>query len=103
MTAALTHPATDKNWWLSWYNIHSCDAFELHSPWWVSGVRMADDADTIVAAIRAPSETAAKAKIIAAYDRPPVASLEWRFCNERPDDWSPFSDRFQRSDWMRWP
>jgi hypothetical protein len=96
--------ADDKNWWVSWYNTHTGDAFELHSPWWVSGTRMSDDADTIVAAIRAPSEKAAKGKVIAAYDRPPVTSLEWRFCEERPEDWSPFgSDRFPQAAWMQWP
>ena len=93
----------DKNWWISWYNTHPRDAFELHSPWWISGIR-ADDADTIVAAVHAPSEDEAKAKIIAAYDRPTVTSLEWRFCEERPADWSPFgSNRFPQAEWMKWP
>jgi len=28
--------------------------------------------------------------------------VEWRFVEERPDDWSPFSDRFPQADWMEW-
>ena len=93
----------NRNWWVSWYNSGRRDAFELHSPWWVSGTRLDDDADTIVAAVRAPTEKDAKAKIITAYDRPAVSSLEWRFCKPQADDWQPFNDRFPRSDWMRWP
>jgi hypothetical protein len=29
--------------------------------------------------------------------------LQMRFIDARPDDWSPFSDRFVRGDWMQWP
>lgn len=29
--------------------------------------------------------------------------LEWPFCVEKPAGWAPFSDRFSRTEWMRWP
>lgn len=96
-----------KNFWLSWFG-NRC-GYELHWPWWISGYRMDGDDETgaldtpsICAAVRAPNEAAAKALIIAAYDEPP-GELEWRFCNERPDDWSPFNERFPKADWMQWP
>lgn len=91
-----------KAFWLSWYNVQSIETFELHRPWWISGYRDSDDAETVCAAIIAPDEKRAKALILAAYDKPPK-SVEWRFCEERPNDWTPFNDRFQRADWMRWP
>lgn len=90
-----------KAFWVSWYNVLPIGSFELHRPWWISGYR-ADDAETMCAAIIAPDEEGAKALVMAAYDEPPE-EVEWRFCEERADDWSPFNDRFQRANWMRWP
>lgn len=99
-----------KNFWISWYWPEALGTFELHSPWWQSGSRVAmnmktkeviEDTPTIVAAVRAENEDAAMGIIIAAFDKKP-ASLEWRFCEERPSDWSPFSSRFPRGDWMKW-
>lgn len=90
----------DRSFWLSWYATKSMGEWELHSPWWISGSRMSDDADCVCAAVRAESETKAKIKIILSYDQPP-AQIEWRFCEERPDEWSPFSDRFPRAAWMQ--
>lgn len=55
-----------KKFWLSWYG--STVPFTLETPWWISGVRMSDDANTIVAALRADSEDAAKETILAAHD-----------------------------------
>lgn len=92
-----------KNYWLSWYG--NSMAFELHWPWWVSGYRMDDnETPTIVGSVRAPNEWIAKEIVTASYDDPPP-SLEWRFVEERPDDWTPYeSDRFPRADWMPdWP
>jgi hypothetical protein len=90
-----------RNYWLSWYHdIDALGAFELHSPWWVSGTRL-DGADTVCAAIKAENEDAAKAAVVAAYDTPPD-TLEWRFCERQPDVWSPFNTRFQRSAWIQW-
>lgn len=86
--------------WVSWYATDT--DFEIHSPWWQSGFRASDDAPAIVAAVLADNEHAAKACIISSHDRPP-ADLEWRFCDERAPDWSPFGSRFPRADWMRWP
>jgi hypothetical protein len=89
-------------WWVSWYATKSAGPFTLHTPWWESGWRMSDDAGTVVAAVLAPTEDAAKEVVLAAHDARPAA-LEWRFVNSRPADWTPFCDRFQRANWMRWP
>lgn len=86
--------------WVSWWLKEADGAFELHSPWWISGERM-DGAQSVCAAIRAESEAAAQGMVLASYDRRP-ADLEWRFCEARPVEWSPFSSRFRRADWMKW-
>lgn len=113
-----------KRWWISWrHYAEHYSPFEIHTPWWVSG--SAHDFETICAAVIAPTEEAAKAKIIASYDEPPknpddleiwdmpesggVVKIDpsigivWRFCNMRADDWSPYGDRFQEPDWAKWP
>lgn len=87
-------------YWLSWWMKEADGAFELHSPWWISGERP-DGSRPVVAAVRAESEEAAKEAVMAAYDRRPAA-LEWRFCEPRPADWSPFGSRFPRAGWMQW-
>lgn len=96
-----------KRFWLSW-TAKDEGPFTLWSPWWISGAALYTDGKdilerpTICAAVIAPDEDAAKGVIRAAHDKPPL-DLEWRFCNERPQDWSPFCDRFPRGDWMKWP
>lgn len=90
-------------YWISWWQSDD-QAFELHSPWWVSGYD-AEDRRSICAAIIAESEDEARAKVIAAHDepKPSEAALRFRFVRRQPDGWTPFSDRFRRAPWMRWP
>ncbi len=97
------------NYWLSWYATRATGAWELHWPWWISGYRIKwDDAGddvqepTVCAAVRADSEDAAKEIVLTAHDKRPV-NIEWRFCEQQPQGWSPFSERFPRADWMQWP
>lgn len=98
MTAVL------RNYWVSWYcPVGQMGKFELHWPWWVSGMRMSDDAETICAAVKAADENGAKAVVLASFDEPRPADLEWRFVLERERGWSPFTGRFQRANWMQWP
>lgn len=90
--------------WLSWMHDPLGPNFELHSPWWRSGVAfMSDDSERhcICAAVEADDEDGAMAKVLSSYDRPP--EITWRFCEPRANDWSPFGDRFRRADWMKWP
>lgn len=95
-----------KRWWVSWYSPGG--DFTLNFPWWISGHAVVDfddesrDVPTFVAAIEARTEAEAKAIVGRAYDNVP-GKIVWRFCNERPADWSPFCDRFPRKAWMRWP
>ena len=91
-----------KSFWVSWYHTADLGEFELSSPWWVSGERGYDQARTIVAAVRADHPEGARDQILTAYDVRPD-DVEWRFCDERPDGWAPFTDRFPRADWMQWP
>lgn len=78
--------------------------FELHSPWWESGIAADPDGDftvgTMVAAVLADNEAGARARIVSAYDTPPD-TIEWRWDPE-PLDRSPFTDRFPQADWMTW-
>lgn len=97
-------------YWVSWCHDAEMGVFELRNPWWVSGsFALWDDGSdedytvqTICAAVEAASLDAAKKAVISAYDTPP-SDMVWRFAEERPDNWSPFSERFQRADWMQWP
>lgn len=94
--------------WISWWDDHVV-SFELQRPWWFSGCRFhgveEDDEDlsqsSVCAAVIADDADHAKRLIVEAYDVP--VALEWRFVEECPADWSPFSDRFGRGDWMQWP
>jgi hypothetical protein len=65
--------------------------------WWISGFRENDR--TVVAAVKAPTEDAARELVYAAYDARPDR-IEFRFVQRC--DTSPFSDRFPRADWMQW-
>lgn len=93
------------NYWVSWFGPKA--EFELHHPWWISGYRYQHDVDigdeieqpTICAAVKAESMPAAMELIYACYDIRP-AVIEFRFCEERPDWWSPYSSRFPKADWM---
>jgi hypothetical protein len=87
-----------KNYWVSWY---SRGAFEYHGPWWISGYD-GNGLETFCAAVRADSETLAMQVITMSHDDNPFC-FEWRFCEEKPENWAPFSGRFPRAEWMRWP
>ena len=89
-------------YWISWYSTNEMGGWELHRPWWISGRRLPDEAATICAAIPADSEDDAKLQVEMAYDAP-LKEIEWRFCKIQAEDWGPFSDRFPKADWMKWP
>ena len=89
------------NYWVSWYATEANGPYEIHTPWWCTGWRLSDDAETICAALKAKSEHDAMEQIYRAYDQRPD-SIEFRFVEPRPDDWSPFDDRFQRAEWLGW-
>ena len=88
------------NFWISWIHEEEMGGFELHSPWWISGSGERSEI-TICAAVRACSQEYAMGFIRTAYDTPPTG-LIFRFVEERPVNWSPFSARFPRADWMKW-
>jgi hypothetical protein len=97
-------------YWLSWYHERRYGPFELHTPWWVSGLRFTPMADTVVAAVQAESEEAAWKIVHEAYDVPPT-HLEKRFCKEMEDrqqlpnrhvPWTDEDGRFPHADWMQW-
>jgi hypothetical protein len=89
-----------KNFWISWYHEkNQFSPFELSSPWWITGE--GQGSDSICAAIEAEDEIAAKESIYRCYDETPE-SIQFRFCEERPEHWSPFNDRFRKEKWMQW-
>ncbi len=89
-----------KRFWVSWWHSWDYGEFEIHTPWWFAGFREGEE--SVCAAVIAESEEAAKRFVCAAYDRKDITP-EFRFCEERVDDWSPFSGRFKQADWMKWP
>lgn len=101
----MTKPSTGlKPHWISWYQSQEkFGEFELHSPWWITGSYGDDDGATICAAVLAKDEEHARAIVRASYDdKTKAEGLQWRFCEERPVDWSPFTSRFRRAYWMQW-
>lgn len=93
-----------RNFWLGWEHVYGQPKFTLDSPWWKTGYRFLDDKtqiDQLCAAVQAKSAEDAKGIIIAAHHGPIVID-PWRFVNEMPIDWEPFSRRLIRADWMIW-
>lgn len=88
------------NFWLSWYHDPAFSAFELHSPWWISG-EQDDGTKSIVAAVKAASAHEARNIILRAYDDL-GEKLQFRFCCEKPSFWDPFGELYPRAEWMIW-
>jgi hypothetical protein len=91
-----------KKYSVSWFHTSNLTPFTLSFPWWVSGTRMGDGAESICAAIVAQSEEEVMNYITSIYDTPPP-DIEWRLIREMKKDESPFSERFPKADWMKWP
>ncbi len=90
-----------------WVSFWSADPsrWEYRGPWWITGVRMSDDAQSIVAAVMAEHEAHAEEIIRAAHDAG-HHPIEFRFVEPRPSDWNPLdnvSGRFEPEPWMQWP
>lgn len=99
-----------KKYWVSWFHRDELGAFELTTPWWESGSRISANRlafdepkvePSICAAVMASSPEDAQNRVLLAYDIRPT-DIEWRFVEERPADWSPFSGRFPKAAWMEW-
>lgn len=92
-----------KAFWISWWNPPDASAFELHFPWWVSGTRGSDGAGSICAAVQAEDADAAVRMVRQCYDVP-MTEMQFRFCEEETVDWIPYTDRFEKAEWMpAWP
>lgn len=90
--------AGGKRWWASFELLSG--GYELHCPNWVSGY---GQGPTVVFATIAESEDAL-VEYIETHCLEEGSSIDWRFVNERADDYSPYSDRFPGpSDWHVWP
>jgi hypothetical protein len=85
-------------YWLSWQHSKKLGSYELHWPWWVSGC---DDGGyhSLCAAIIARDEDAVREVVYDCYDARPQ-HIEFRFIEERPDHFVPYSDRFRWQSWM---
>jgi len=96
-----------RSWWMRFYvDAAEMPHFEYHGPWWTSGY--APDADgnytrhIICAAVVAASEVDARRVIEGAFDAGHTLA-QWDASMLTRPDWTPFSDRFPREEWMRWP
>ena len=90
--------------WISWVQPTE-DHRPLHYPpgeailgWWCSGEDCATNNSMLCAVVEAASEKQAKRVILKEW--PEAGNVEWRFVEERGDDWLP-GDRFPLSDWMK--
>lgn len=76
--------------------------FEYHGPWWLTGEVCARvPQHCICAAVQAESDEGAKAILAGCFDR----GHGWAqvdFVIEKPEGWTPFSERFPQADWMQW-
>jgi len=90
-----------RNYWISWYHEQHMSSGDMDFPHWCTGLRVHDDANTMVAAVQANNENAAKEIIYQAYTTRPN-NIEWRFCDEFPRNESPYSERFPQAAWMKW-
>lgn len=89
--------------WVSWYHEEPFGELKLEFPWWTTGWRCSDYADTICAAVIAPTQEGAEEIIYKACEfRPEV--IEFRFVDSKPDDWIPFNERFRsgKEKWRKW-
>lgn len=86
--------------WRASFELLSGD-YELHCPNWESGYGRGP---TVVFVAIAESEDELM-EYIEEHCLEEGSSIEWRFADERPDDYSPYSDRFPKSDelWEVWP
>jgi len=94
---------TLRRFWISWYTAIEDDPKKAPFQWWVSGECCSEPTLwTICAVIDAKDEKAAKKIALKAF--PDAAQLPkgmhfngnregWRFCDEKPLDWTP-GDRF---------
>lgn len=90
-----------KRFWVSFRLFTPLDEFAYHGPWWVSG--HGDDYRNVCLAVCAESQDRVREQVGAMFDADAQYRIEFRFIEERADDWEPFGDRFGRRDWMLWP
>ena len=105
LLAQTTPEGTDippRRWWVSWYDPPGIPFSSGTTPVWSSGSTFSG-LETIVAAILALDETEVKEKVLAMYDLPEGGEVKWRFCEERPPNWSPYCDRFPKRSGLEWP
>lgn len=87
-------------YWISWYQPKDACLPASYEPnqsilgWWVTGIRINDNAETICALVYAESEDDARRAVL--HECPNVD--EWRFCEKR--DSVDLSNRFPLADWM---
>lgn len=95
-----------KRYWLSW---HETGPHDYKGPWWMSGSSTQMNPVTLMfgpirhcfAAVIANNPYEAQSIIMNAHigHRP----SSFLFCEERPESWEPFTDRFPKREGMIWP
>ena len=93
-----------KGYSISWYGSEFPKAINPSWPWWLDGWTF-DGAGVstpiIVGALIA--KDAEEAKRLVSDARIGGRVKEWRFCEEQPAGWTPFTERYPRQPWMKWP
>lgn len=87
-----------KKYWISWEHNTDYGLFTLTFPWWITGYGNNMNPQICASIL---TDTNPEDYIRFSYDKPPH-DIQFRFIEEKPDDWSPFSSRFAKADWMMW-
>lgn len=85
--------------WVSWTHHINYGDFTLRFPWWTT--KLDGKICQIYAAIRAENELQVREIIGNCYAKP-LASIEMKFIQSQPRNWSPFRDHYQWKPWMEW-
>lgn len=80
-------------YWISWYSgERALRRAEIPGPWWITG-ETTDGSVVVVALVSAVDEADAMARVERGH-KIPIGGMIWRFCEAKPDGWTPPGDRF---------
>lgn len=94
-----------QRYWIGWNHRPDYGQFSLGGPWWEDGPweTPIGTGRFLVSVVRTTSEEETMGVVRKSYLHEYPVDVEFRFCDWRPDGWSPFTARFPRAGWMEWP
>lgn len=86
-------------YWVSWWHKEEYGEFDLKWPCWLTAETYEEPARlAYCAAVKVKTGKDVLSVITKSYgiENNDLLCLEWRFVIQKPDDWTPYSDRFSR-------